>query len=109
MFPNTKKFKEKLRNSVGSADYKASAPVLKETMKKILNEDASDLLPKISCPTLLIWGTLDKDTPLSDAKKMEKLIPDCGLVAYPGSSHFSYLENLDNCNRVLNEFFKNDK
>ena len=112
MLPNTKavkEFKEKLLNKVGSADYKASAPVLKETMKKILNEDASELLPKISCPTLLIWGTADKDTPLSDAQKMEKLIPDCGLVAYPGASHFSYLENLDNCNRVLNEFFKNDK
>ncbi len=112
MLPNTKKvkeFKEKLLNKVGSADYKASAPVLKETMKKILNEDATSLLPKISCPTLLIWGTADKDTPISDAKKMEKLIPDCGLVAYQGSSHFSYLENIDNCNRVLNEFFKNDR
>ena len=112
LLPNTKaikEFKEKLLNKVGSADYKASAPVLKETMKKILNEDQSKMLPNIKCPTLLIWGTLDKDTPISDAKKMEQLIPDCGLVAYPGSSHFSYLENIDNCNRVLNEFFKNDK
>ncbi len=112
LLPNTKaikEFKEKLLNKVGSADYKASAPVLKETMKKILNEDQAKMLPNIKCPTLLIWGTLDKDTPLSDAKKMEQLIPDCGLVAYPGSSHFSYLENIDNCNRVLNEFFKNDK
>ena len=112
MFPNNEKvkiFKEKLLNKVGSSDYKASAPVLKETMKKILNEDASKLLPQISCPTLLIWGTADTDTPISDAKKMEKLIPDCGLVEYIGASHFSYLENLDNCNRVLNEFFKNDR
>ena len=112
LLPNTKaikEFKEKLLNKVGSADYKASAPVLKETMKKILNEDQSKMLPNIKCPTLLIWGTLDKDTPISDAKKIEQLIPDCGLVAYSGSSHFSYLENIDNCNRVLNEFFKNDK
>ena len=112
MLPNTKavkEFKEKLLNKVGSADYKASAPVLKETMKKILNEDASELLPKISCPTLLIWGTADKDTPLSDAQKMEKLIPDCGLIEYPGATHFSYLENKNNCNAVLNEFLKNDK
>ena len=101
LLPNTKKvkeFKEKLLNKVGSADYKASAPVLKETMKNILNEDLTKLLPNIKCPTLLIWGTLDKDTPISDAKKMEKLIPDCGLVEYPGATHFSYLENLNNCN-----------
>lgn len=112
LLPNTKKiksFKEKLRDRVGSSDYKASSPVLKETMKKILNEDQSKLLSKISCPTLLIWGTADTATPISDAKKMEKMIPDCGLVEYVGASHFSYLENIDNCNRVLDEFFKNDK
>ena len=104
-----KEFKENLLNHVGSSDYRASAPVLRETMKKILNEDMSDLLPNINVPTLLIWGTADTATPIEDAKKMEKLIPNAGLVQYPGSSHFSYLENIQNCNVVLNEFLKNDK
>lgn len=104
-----KKFKEKLFNNVGSSDYKASAPVLRETMKYILNEDVSALLPNIKVPTLLIWGTNDTATPISDAKKMESLIPDAGLVEYKGASHFSYLENIGNCNVVLNEFLKNDK
>lgn len=104
-----KKFKEKLLNHVGSADYQASAPVLRETMKRILNEDVTSLLPHIKVPTLLIWGTNDMDTPISDAKKMEQLIPDCGLVEYKGSGHFAYLQNIQNCNAVLNEFFKNDQ
>lgn len=112
LLPNTKSiknFKEKLRNNVGSQDYQLSANVLKETLKLIVNEDLSYLLPKISVPTLLFWGSLDKDTPISDARKMEKLIPDCGLIEYAGSTHFSYLENINNVNSVLNEFFKNDK
>ena len=107
LLPNTKaikSFKEKLRNNVGSSDYKASSNVLKETMKLIL----SHLLPKISVPTLLFWGSLDKATPISDARKMEKLIPDCGLIEYANSTHFSYLENINNVNVVLNEFLKND-
>ena len=111
MLPDTKtikKFKEKLRNSVGSADYKASNNVLKETMNIIFNEDQTDKLPNIKVPTLLIWGSLDDATPISDAKKMEQLIPDAGLVEYKYSSHFSYLENIDNVNLVLNEFFKNE-
>ena len=94
LLPNTKsikKFKEKLRNNVGSSDYQASANVLKETMKIILNEDCTNLLPNIKVPTLLIWGSLDRATPIKDAKKMEQLIPDCGLVEYPNSTHFSYL------------------
>ena len=112
LLPNTKgikEFNEKLRNNVGSSDYKASANVLKETMKLIVNEDQSHLLPNINVPTLLFWGSLDTATPISDGRKMEKLIPDCGLIEYAGATHFSYLENINNCNAVLNEFFKNDK
>ena len=112
LLPNTqsiKNFREKLRNKVGSQDYKASANVLKETLKIIVNEDMTYLLPKISVPTLLFWGSLDTATPISDAKKMEKLIPDCGLIEYAGSTHFSYLENINNVNTVLNEFLKNDR
>lgn len=112
LLPNVsfiKKFKEKLRDNIGSSDYKASPTVLKETMKIILNEDMRYLLPKINVPTLLIWGTLDTATPISDALEMEKSIPDAGLISYQGGSHFSYLENIANCNIVLNEFLKNDK
>ena len=111
LLPNTqsiKNFREKLRNKVGSQDYKASANVLKETLKIIVNEDMTYLLPKISVPTLLFWGSLDTATPISDAKKMEKLIPDSGLVVYEGKGHFSYLENLGNCLIVLDEFLRND-
>ncbi len=104
-----KDFKEKLFNHVGSSDYRSSAPVLRETMKNIVNEDMSELLPNIKAPTLLIWGTNDTDTPIADAKKMETLIPNAGLVEYPNSGHFAYLQNLPNCISVLNEFFKNDK
>ncbi len=104
----SKSFREKLRNKVGSSDYRASAPVLKDTMNIILNEDLRPLLPNIKAPTLLIWGTLDTATPITDAKEMEKAIPDCGLVEYRNGTHFSYLENIENCKIVLDEFLKND-
>lgn len=82
LLPNTKgvkEFKERLRNNIGSSDYKASPTVLKETMKIILREDVKDILPNINVPTLLIWGSLDTATPISDAKTMEKLIPNCRI------------------------------
>ena len=98
------KFKEKLMSRVGSSDYRNSPQVLKETLKNIVNEDQRKILPNIKAPTLLIWGGLDRDTPISDAKIIESLIPDCGLVEYPYGTHFSYLENLNNVNIVLNKF-----
>ncbi len=107
ILPNTKsikEFKDRLRNKVGSSDYKASPVVMKDTLKVIINEDVKEILPNIKVPTLLIWGSLDTATPISDAKLMEKLIPNCGLVEYPYGSHFSYLENLENCKAVLDSF-----
>ncbi len=111
LLPNTKKVeqaRERLLRKFSSEDYKNSPEVLRRTMSIILNEDQRDKLPNIKAPTLLIWGENDTATPLSDAKIMEKLIPDAGLVTYKNSGHFSYLENIQNCNIVLNEFLKNE-
>ncbi len=77
-------------------------------MSIIVNEDQTEFLKNINVPTLLIWGEADTATPLQDAKTMEKLIPDAGLVTYKNSGHFSYLENIQNCNIVLNEFLKKE-
>ena len=104
ILPNSKELEEKLRGKVGSSDYKASPIVLKDTLKIIVNEDVKGLLPNIKVPTLLIWGKYDTATPISDAKIMEKLIPDAGIVEYPYGTHFSYLENLENCKAVLDSF-----
>lgn len=112
LMPNNKKMQEftaRLQKRMGSSDYNASPEVLKQTMKHILNEDVTELLPKINVPTLLIWGGLDVDTPIEQGRKMEKLIPDAGLVEYPYGSHFAYLENIQNVNVVLNEFLKDLK
>ena len=104
ILPKSSSIKEKLTNKVGSKDYQNSPQVLKDTMKIIVNEDQSQKLPNIKVPTLLIWGGLDKATPISDAKKIESLIPDCGLVEYPYGTHYAYLENINNVNLVLNSF-----
>ena len=77
-------------------------------MNIILNEDQKSIMPNINVPTLLIWGDKDTATPLSDAKQMEKLIPNSGIAILEGTGHFSYLEKLYQCNAILDEFFKND-
>ena len=77
----------------GSADYQAASPKMRMIMSKCVNEDLKKLLPLIKAPTLLIWGENDTATPISDAIKMEKLIPDAGLVSFPNCGHYSFLDN----------------
>lgn len=103
------KLREKALSKFGSADYKASPEILRKTMNIILNEDQRKIMPNINVPTLMIWGDRDTATPLEDAKKMEKVIPNSGIAVLEGAGHFSYLDRLNQCLLILDEFLKNDK
>ncbi len=96
----------KARNHYGSADYNAAPPVLRQTLVSLVNSDLREILPKITCPTLLIWGDKDTDTPLSDAKIIEKLIPDAGLCVYENAGHFAFFEQIGKTIAILNSFIK---
>lgn len=101
--------REKAVNKFGSTDYKSSPEVLRKTMNIILNEGQEKIMPNINVPTLMIWGEQDTATPLDNARKMEKLIPNSGIAILEGAGHFSYLDRLNQCLLILDEFFKNDK
>lgn len=96
------------RGKAGSADYKNSSDRMRAVMSVCVNEDLRHVMPSIKASTLLIWGTDDKATPLSDAKQMEKLIPDAGLVAFDGCGHYSFLDNPRGFRAVLLQFLKDE-
>lgn len=84
---------DRMRAKKGSADYRNSSPRMRAIMSKCVNEDLKHVMPSIKSPTLLVWGEDDTATPLSDAKTMQRLIPDAGLVSFPGCGHYSFLDN----------------
>ena len=96
------------RAKVGSSDYSNASPMMRAILSKVVNEDLKSVMPKIACPTLLIWGANDTATPLADAKIMEKLIPDAGLVSFDGVGHYSFLENTYQFAAVLKSFLSKD-
>lgn len=97
---------EKARNHYGSADYNAAPEVLRKTLVSLVNTDLRDIIPNIKCPTLLIWGENDTDTPLSDAKIIESLISDSGLCVIKGAGHFAFIERPFEVEAILNSFIK---
>ena len=50
---------ENFRKKMGSADYAAASPMMRQVMVKVVNEDLEPYLPNIKCPTLLVWGVND--------------------------------------------------
>lgn len=96
---------ENFRRKNGSADYNAASPIMRQCLVKVVNEDLTELIPNINVPTLLIWGEKDDAVPLSDARLMEKLIPDAGLVVFEGCGHYAFLEQGGRFCRILDSFF----
>lgn len=101
LFPNAL---ENMQKKKGSADYKSASPVMRGCLVRVVNEDLTYLLKDINKPTLLIWGTADDATPISDGELMEKLIPDAGLVRLNGCGHYSWLNDPYTFNAVLKSF-----
>jgi pimeloyl-ACP methyl ester carboxylesterase len=99
---------EKLRQKYGSADYRAASPIMRQCLVKIVNEDLTELLPKIKQEVLLIWGENDDSTPLSDGHKMEELIPDAGLAVIKNAGHYAFLEQPNLFIKILESYLEND-
>ena len=99
---------EEFRRSHGSADYNSATPVMRQTLVNTVNEDLVEYMPNMKMPVLLVWGENDDATPLSDAKIMEQLMPDAGLVTLKNCGHYSFLEQQFTFNKVLASFMEID-
>ena len=94
---------EYMKKFIGSRDYKAASPIMRQTLVEVVNEDLSKYAREIEEPTLLIWGEYDTEAPLSDAKELEKIMIDAALIVLPGT-HYAYLENLPRVIDILDNF-----
>ena len=94
------------RSRQGSADYRNATPMMRNCLVMAVNEDLTDLLPKIKQETLLIWGDKDTATPIGDAKIMEEKIPNSGLAVIPGTGHFSFLEQPVTFRNIMKSYFQ---
>jgi len=101
--PGMNKIGEYMKKFIGSRDYKAASPIMRQTLVEVVNEDLSKFAREIEEPTLLIWGEQDDEAPLSDAKELEKIMIDAALIILPGT-HYAYIENLGRVVTILNNF-----
>ena len=75
-----------LSERYASADYRAAGP-MRPTMARVLADDLEPLLAHIEAPTLLIWGALDRETPLELGQRSRRLINGSSLVVVPNAAH----------------------
>ncbi|MGI9522703.1 MAG: alpha/beta fold hydrolase [Hyphomicrobiaceae bacterium] len=81
---------ERLRDRFGSADYR-NAGDLRSTLTNVVREDLSDVARTVQCPSRLVYGDRDTETPPDIGVRLEQLIPDARLTVLEGQDHYSLL------------------
>ena len=104
-----KPLQEAYIQNMGSADYKQAHPIMRTTLSNVVNADLKPYMPKLRMPILLLWGENDTATPVKNAKIMESLIPDAGLVVLKNSGHYVFLEQAQQFNVIMDSFLEKDR
>ena len=84
---------EALEKRYGSLDYVHSREIgMRDIFVRTVNEDQSQTLGQITCPTTAIYGGLDFETPVEVGEKIVAGISDASLVICPHYDHISILD-----------------
>lgn len=81
---------ERLRQHFGSADYR-NAGALRPIFLRVVREDLTAEAKRIACPTLLLYGTGDTETPPEIGERLHALIPGSELALLDGFTHLNIL------------------
>lgn len=95
--------------NAGSSDYKSLSENMRRVFVSVVNTHLDGLLGKITCPTLLVWGENDRDTPLYMAKRIAASVGDSALIVMKNCGHFAYLDDSVRFNAIASAFFKEEK
>jgi len=75
---------------IASHDYLNSGG-MRPTLVRLVQEDFSSIAPTIKVPTLMVWGTEDRETPLWMGRTYQRLMPHAKLIELPHFDHGSLL------------------
>ena len=88
----------------GSGEYRTLSPLMRESYKKIVNEDLREDASKIDCPVLFLHGAEDREVPLSSIGIYLSRVRGSELRLLEGCGHFAHLENPVAFNLAAEEF-----
>jgi len=88
----------------GSEEYRSLSGVMRESYKKIVNEDLRECAKTVGCKVLIVEGEQDAVTPLREAQAYLQSFPNAKLKTLRGG-HFAFVENPVAFNLITEEFF----
>jgi pimeloyl-ACP methyl ester carboxylesterase len=79
------------------------------TIRSVVGPDgqrvsAAELLPRITVPTLLVWGGRDRMIPLAHAQAALELMPNARLEVFEKAGHFPHLDEPERFAALMRDF-----
>ncbi len=88
----------------GSAEYRTLPPLMRESYKKIVNEDLREQAARIARPVLFVCGERDEETPPASANVYLSRVKGSRLKILEGCGHFAHLDDPIAFNLAAEEF-----
>lgn len=97
----SERFRDLLYKLARVGDYRKATPEMRRTMVNLLSVDLSQVLHKIQCPTLIVWGADDTTTLLSDGERIHQGIRGSRMIVIPGARHSPHITHRDRITDIL--------
>lgn len=101
---------ERLRQEMGSADYRAADGVMRQVLVRAVNESYEGELARATVPVHLLWGGDDKEVPVMRAREalaiLEAAEADAHLEVVDGAGHHLPLQAPEALRRAVEAMLK---
>jgi len=68
-------------------DYEKTRGVMKDVFKNVVNENLRTQVSEVKIPTLILWGSIDKMTPIRGAYYLKSKIKNSKLIVFDDLGH----------------------
>ena len=104
-----KPLRKVLHRLIGASDYERAPENMKKTLSNMLDSDRDLDFTKIKVKTDILWGEIDKITPVRQAKKLHVGIKGSRLRIYPNWTHAPYIADPEGLAIAIKEVLKDEK
>lgn len=95
-----------LYKAARESDYDNANPVMKQTMKNLLQSDKTLSLAAISIPTTIVWGEKDSVTPLVDGLIMHAKIKNSKMYTISEAMHSPQFSHPEKVAAIITQSFE---
>ncbi|MFZ3073513.1 MAG: alpha/beta hydrolase, partial [Minisyncoccales bacterium] len=90
----------------GTRDYAQLQGVMAQTFLNVVGENVIEAAKRIKTPTLIVWGDKDRETPIEDAREINKAIAGSRLEIIPGAGHKLHRTHTAELAKTISQFLK---